>query len=327
MRSSIHSTSLKQWSTILLTALAPITWGSTYIVATEILPPDRPLTAAMLRVLPAGLLLILLCRHLPKQGEWLRLGILAALNLGLFQALLFIAAYRLPGGLAAVLGAIQPLFVLLLCWGIDQQRPAFISLLASVSGIAGMAALLLSPGSSWDSIGVLAALAGALSMACGTFLAKRWRSQMPLLAFTGWQLLLAGLMLLPAALLTEATLPSLTLKHIAGYSYLCLIGALVAYVLWFRGISKLPSAAVSSLGLLSPLTAVVLGWIFLGQSISATGLAGLITVLISVYLLQNPTTYKTPVFTQKGKIVMTAQQIIASDFSQTAGKPRINQPL
>ncbi|HQU87532.1 MAG TPA: hypothetical protein PLC58_03010, partial [Denitromonas sp.] len=49
----IHS----PWADALLTALAPIIWGTTYIVTTELLPPDRPLTAALLRVLPAGLLL------------------------------------------------------------------------------------------------------------------------------------------------------------------------------------------------------------------------------------------------------------------------------
>src|SRR3546814_1764969 len=53
---------------ILLTALAPIIWGSTYIVTSELLPPDRPFTAAFIRVFPAGLLLVLLIRRWP--GAW-----------------------------------------------------------------------------------------------------------------------------------------------------------------------------------------------------------------------------------------------------------------
>ena len=106
-----------RWSDVLLTALAPAIWGSTYIVTTQLLPPDRPFTAALLRVLPAGLLLILAGRHLPRRGEWGRLLVLSALNIGVFQALLFVAAYRLPGGLAAVLGATQPLLVMGLAWG------------------------------------------------------------------------------------------------------------------------------------------------------------------------------------------------------------------
>ena len=85
--------------------LGPVIWGSTYIVTTELLPPDRPFTAALLRTLPAGLLLVLWCRRWPAWGDgvgWRRLLVLAALNIGVFQALLFVAAYRLPGGVAAV---------------------------------------------------------------------------------------------------------------------------------------------------------------------------------------------------------------------------------
>ncbi|WP_157222169.1 DMT family transporter, partial [Chromobacterium haemolyticum] len=110
-----------RWSDVLLTALAPAIWGSTYIVTTQLLPPDRPFTAALLRVLPAGLLLILAGRHLPRRGDWGRLLVLSASNIGVFQALLFVAAYRLPGGLAAVLGATQPLLVMGLAWGLDGR--------------------------------------------------------------------------------------------------------------------------------------------------------------------------------------------------------------
>ena len=100
---------------IALTALAPLIWGSTYYVTTAFLPPDRPLTAAMLRVLPAGLLLLLWTREWPKQAaEWGKTLVLGALNIGFFQAMLFVAAYRLPGGLAAFLSSTQTLVVLLL---------------------------------------------------------------------------------------------------------------------------------------------------------------------------------------------------------------------
>lgn len=82
-------TSRSSWLDVLITALAPAIWGSTYIVTTEILPPDRPFTAALLRALPAGLLLVLYSRYLPRCSEWPRLLVLAALNIGFFQALLF----------------------------------------------------------------------------------------------------------------------------------------------------------------------------------------------------------------------------------------------
>ncbi|MDP3817326.1 EamA family transporter [Pseudomonas sp.] len=274
------------WLDVLSTALAPAIWGSTYIVTTELLPPDRPFTAALLRALPAGLLLVLYSRHLPKRADWLRLLILAALNIGFFQALLFVAAYRLPGGLAAVVGAIQPLLMTGLVWTLDRQRPAYLAVGASVLGIVGMAALLLAPGASWDPLGIAAAFIGTACMAAGNYLTRRWQPALPLLAFTGWQLLVGGLLLLPVAWLVDPPLPSLSLSQWLGYAYLSLFGALLAYGLWFRGIARLAPVAVSSLGLLSPLVAVLLGWALLGQSITGLALLGLITVLGSILAVQ-----------------------------------------
>ena len=119
----LNSSSLHRWRDILITAIAPVIWGSTYIVTSEFLPPDRPFTAALIRVLPAGILLILFTRQFPSSKDFWKLIVLSALNIGLFQALLFVAAYRLPGGLAAVLGAIQPLIVMVLLWIAREKAP------------------------------------------------------------------------------------------------------------------------------------------------------------------------------------------------------------
>ena len=132
----------------------------------------------------------------------------------------------------------------------------------------------------------LAALAGAAAMALGVYLSKHRRTSLPVLAFTGWQLFIGGLCLLPVALLAEPPLEALSAANIGGYLYLCLFGAVLAYVLWFDGIAKLPPAAVSSLGLLSPVCAFVLGWLFLGQGMDAKSLAGFALVLASIFGVQ-----------------------------------------
>lgn len=284
------SSTAPAWRDIVLTALAPLIWGSTYIVTSELLPPNRPFTAALIRVLPAGLLLLLWMRRVPLRRDWGRLVLLSALNIGVFQALLFVAAYRLPGGLAAVVGAIQPLLVMALAWGCDARRPARLALLASVLGVVGMAVLLLSPRTVWEPVGIAAALGGAACMALGTYLTRRWQprwqDRLPVLALTGWQLLLGGMMLAPVAWMFDAPLPALSLPQVLAYAYLCLGGALLAYALWFRGITRLSPVAVSSLGLLSPSMAVLLGWAILGQAISGWSLLGLVMVLVSVLTVQ-----------------------------------------
>ncbi|MBW5890846.1 EamA family transporter [Pectobacterium polaris] len=274
------------WRDVILTALAPAIWGSTYIVTSEILPPDRPFTAALIRVLPAGLLLLLFTRRFPARQDWWRVLVLSALNIGVFQALLFVAAYRLPGGLAAVLGAIQPLLVMVLVWAVDHRAPRLATLWSAIIGVVGMAILLLSPQTTFEPVGVAAALLGAVCMATGVWLTRRWQLDLPVLPLTGWQLFLGGLMLAPVAWIADAPLPALTLPQWAAYSYLCLAGAVLAYGLWFRGVSRLPTVAVASLGLLSPLTAVVLGWALLSQSITGTAFLGLAIVLASVFAVQ-----------------------------------------
>ncbi|MGM8060263.1 carboxylate/amino acid/amine transporter [Vogesella indigofera] len=280
------TTASRLWRDTVLTAVVPLIWGSTYLVTTQWLPPGLPLTAGVLRVLPAGLLLLLWTRHLPQRQEWPRLLLLSLLNIGAFQALLFVAAYRLPGGIAAVLGAIQPLLMMGLLWGLERQTPRPLVLLAACSGLAGMAVLLNAGQAQWDSIGVLAAAGGAVVMALGMYLARRWGSSLPLLALTGWQLALGGLMLLPAALWLDPPLPPLSAANVAGYAYLSLVGALLAYGLWFRGLRLLPPVAVSALGLLSPVAAVILGWVALGQRLHGWTLIGMVTVLASVLCVQ-----------------------------------------
>ena len=271
--------------TIALTALAPLIWGSTYYVTTEFLPPDRPLTAAVLRVLPAGVLLLLWTREWPTRAAWGKTLTLAVLNIGFFQAMLFVAAYRLPGGLAAILSSTQTLMILLLMV-LAGSHPPKAAWHAAGLGVLGVVLLVASPQTRFDTLGIIAALAGAASMALGVFLAKHWHTGLSVLALTGWQLLLGGLCLLPAALLMEPDLPTLTARNIGGYVYLCLLGAVLSYVLFFRGIRQLPPALVSSLGLLSPVCAYVLGWALLNQTMGWRALLGFVLVLLSIYGVQ-----------------------------------------
>ncbi|NJC21418.1 putative blue pigment (indigoidine) exporter [Arthrobacter pigmenti] len=272
----------KTVSTLLLTSLAPIVWGSTYLVTTTLLPPDLPLTAAALRALPAGLLLLLAVRTLPSGSWWWKALVLGGLNIGVFFPLLFIAAYRLPGGVAATVGAVQPLIVAGLATLILKDRLSVRVVLAGVAGVFGVALLVLQSQARLDTVGVLAALGGALSMSAGVVLTKKWGQAGNPLTMTAWQLVSGGLLLAPAAVLLEGLPSGLTLTNVAGYSYLALIGTAAAYVLWFRGIHRLPVTAPPFLGLLSPVVAALLGWLVLGERLSVVQLLGAVLILGSI---------------------------------------------
>lgn len=272
----------------LLTALAPAVWGSTYLVTTEFLPPDRPLLASTLRALPAGLILLLLTRVLPRGIWWMRATVLGVLNIGAFFYFLFLAAYHLPGGVAALVMTVQPMIVLLLGAVLLGARIRLLHIGACALAAAGVALLVLQPQAGLDGVGVLAGLLGAVCMASGIVLTKRWGRPdgVSLLAFTGWQLTVGGLVLLPVTLLGEPLPERLTWTNVGGFAYLGIIGALLAYVVWFNGIARLPALAASFLSFASPLCATVLGYLFMGQTLGPLQLLGAAGVVGAVVLAQ-----------------------------------------
>ncbi|MEU5532562.1 EamA family transporter [Streptomyces sp. NPDC020362] len=268
---------MKRSATVLLTALAPVSWGTTYAVTTQFLPPDRPLFTGLMRALPAGLLLLALTRVLPRGAWWGKAAVLGALNIGAFFPLLFVSAYRLPGGMAAVVGSLGPLFVVGLSALLLGQRPAARTLVTGVVAAFGVSLVVLRGAGALDAIGVLAAVASTASMAAGTVLTKRWGRPDGVgpLALTAWQLTAGGLLIAPVALLVEGAPPALDGPAAGGYLYFALANTAVAYWLWFRGIGRLTASQVGFLGPLSPLTAAVVGWAALGQALTPVQTAGL----------------------------------------------------
>ncbi len=272
---------------LILTALAPMIWGSSYIVTTTLLPGQSPLLVALLRALPAGLLLMLMVRQLPPLNWVPRLLVLGALNFSIFWSLLFVAAYRLPGGVAATLGAVQPLVVVFLSALMLKTPVRAAAVLAAGLSILGVALLVLTPSAQLDGIGVFAGLAGAIAMAAGVVLSRKWQPPVSLLTFTAWQLTAGGLLLIPVTLWSLPAFPQLSAENLLGLAYMSLIGGAATYVLWFRGIARLEPSVVSLLGVLSPLSAVVLGWVFLGEVLTAKQAIGAGLALFSLWLGQS----------------------------------------
>lgn len=264
--------------------LAPAIWGSTYFVTTQILPADKPLLAAAARALPAGLILII-GRPLPNLRWVAKLFVLGALNIGVFFVLLFVAAYRLPGGIVALVGSVQPLIVILLSVGLLSQTVTRRQTVAAVIGGFGVALLISLPSKGLDSIGILAAFGATISMAFGLVLTKKWGrpSSLKLLTFTGWQLLCGGLVILPILLITEPFPPSLTITNLLGFLYLAIPGSLFAYFVWFAGLEAFAPVAMSLLGFISPIVALTLGFFFLNQELSAAQMVGAALVIGAIF--------------------------------------------
>jgi probable blue pigment (indigoidine) exporter len=269
-----------------LTALAPLVWGSSYIVTTQFLPNLDPLIVSVLRALPAGLLLLCLVRQIPH-GHWIwKMFLLGALNFAIFWSLLFFAAYRLPGGVAAIMGALQPFVVIFASRFLLGSPIKVLSLFAVAAGAVGVALLVLTPEAKLDNWGVAAGIAGSASMALGTVLSRKWQPPASALTFTSWQLTAGGLLLVPFVPFAPTDWSTISGTNILGLVYLGLIGAALTYIIWLRGIRIIQPTAASLLGLLSPTSAALLGWFFLKETLSVPQSIGMVVVLLSVFVGQ-----------------------------------------
>jgi len=152
--------------------------------------------------------------------------------------LLFIAAYRLPGGVAATLSAAQPLIVATLIVVILRETPPWRLIAWGMVGVLGLGLIVLRASAQLDAIGVVAGLAGTASMALGIILAKHWGKppEVSALGYAGWLLTAGGLFLSP----------------------------------------------ITVLGLLSPVTAAVLGAIILGEVFTPVQLVGFTLALSAI---------------------------------------------
>ncbi len=268
--------------TLLATAVAPVAWGSTYLVTEQFLPADRPLFAALVRALPAGLLLLAFKRRLPRGDWWWRAIVLGVLNIGLFFPLIFLAAYHLPGGLAATLQATSPLAVMAMAAGIVNERPGTIRIGAALIGLVGVALLVLQSPGQVDTLGLVGAFGSVLVSALGFVLVKHWQAPVDMLTLVSWQLVVGGLVLLPVALLVEGPPPAVDARAIGGFVWLGLVGTVVAYVCWFHGLSRMAAGAVSLVGLVNPVVGTVLGVLFAGEIFGWVQALGMALVLAGV---------------------------------------------
>ncbi len=285
-----------------ITLLAPISWGTTYVTITELLPADRPLFVALVRVAPAGLLLAAIgcfrSRWTPRGGEWRDLAILAFFNFGLFFPLLIVGVYRLPGGVAASIGGVQPLLVGMVAWLVTRLSMRRLDVIVGIVSAVGVAMVVIRPNAGIDPIGVAAALCANVSFSIGVVATKTLPAPDDRIAATGWQLMFASIVIAPVAWLAEGPPPAVHLTTVAGFAYLSLLATGAAFVIWFTGIGQLPTQAPPVLGLAAPLTGAALGWILLDEDLTVVQILGFsITISAIVYAAtigSRPATARTP---------------------------------
>ena len=275
-----------RWRWLAVTAIAPITWGATYYVTRHALPVGYPLYGAVLRALPAGLLLLALRRELPRGQWWWRSLVLGTLNMGAFFALVYVAGQLLPTSVAATIMATSSVVMMLFGWLLLGERPRALALLGAGAGVAGVVLMLSGGGGEVNVRGVLASVAAMVISSVGFVLTRRWASGAHVLSATSWQLLAGGLTVLPFAVLVEGAPPPMTGTTLAGFAYVSVVATAVAYVAWFSGLKHLTAGSVGLVGLLNPVTGVLLGIVVAHEALGRSQAVGLVLVLAGIVVGQ-----------------------------------------
>ncbi|GAB2487192.1 DMT family transporter [Jatrophihabitans fulvus] len=273
-----------KWRWLVVTAFAPVMWGAVYYVTKHYLPAGAPLWGAALRALPAGLLLLAVARRLPHGSWWWRAPVLGLINFGAFFVLIYVSAQLLPTSIAASVMALAPVVLMIIAWPLVHQRPTTRLVVGAALGITGVVLVVQLAVAGSDLRGVAASLTALLLSSLGALLTTRWRDDVPLVATTSWQLVSGGTALLVVALVVEGGPPSVDAPAVTAYAGVTVFATAVAFLCWFTGLRHLPAGMVGLVGLLNPVTGIVLGVSLGGETLTPWQGAGIALVLGAIVL-------------------------------------------
>ena len=267
---------------VVVTAVAPVAWGATYVVTRQLLPADAPVWGSAIRALPAGLLLLLLARRLPRGSWWWRSLVLGTVNIGAFFLLVFVAAQALPSSVAASIMALAPLALTGFAWWLLSQRPTARTVVGAASGIAGVVLLIGGARGELSAAGVAASASALFLSAFGSVLATRWADGTPVLVTTAWQLVAGGTVLVLAAVVVEGPPPAVDPSAVAGYAFTSVVATALAFVCWFAGLQRIRAGVVGVIGLLNPVAGVALGALVAHERLAPFQLVGIALTLTGI---------------------------------------------
>jgi drug/metabolite transporter (DMT)-like permease len=283
-------------------------WGTAMVAMKGVIPHTTPLFMAGVRLIPAGVLILMVAafmgKPVPKSWlAWLWIIIFALVDGTLFQGFLAEGLVRTNAGLGSVMIDSQPLAVALLSLWLFQEHIGLWGWLGLGLGITGISLIglpeewifhLLDSGvtittDNWQDLfnsGELLMLLAALSMAVGTVMIRFvCRYADPVMA-TGWHMIIGGWPLWGMSSVLEAQQwQNLVLSDWIALSYATVFGSAIAYGLFFYFASSGDLTSLSSLTFLTPVFALIFGYIFLSEVLTIIQWLGVILTLISIYLI------------------------------------------
>ena len=267
-------------------------WGSAFAVVKVGLDFSPPVLFAGLRSLLGGLAMVavaFLWGGSPNlRRDWPVFLLLALFNVVVFIGLQTYAILHLPSGSAAVLVYLQPILVGLLAWlilGEPLTAAKLAGLLLGFSGIVAVSAGSFS-GDAISPLGVAFGAGSALSWALGTVFFKKYEVRVSTLWAVAVPFLVGGVMLTALGLVVESWGEiSWTGGFVASILYSSLVGISAAWVIWFALVRAGEASRVAAYIFAVPLTAVLIGVVFLDEPLGFALLIGAVLVVCGIYLV------------------------------------------
>jgi drug/metabolite transporter (DMT)-like permease len=272
-----------------------VIWGSTYLAIRYAVETIPPLVTVGVRQAVAGAILLAWAwarGFRPTRQQWA-----AGLVLGTFFFLighgsLFWAEQYVGSGLAALLIATEPMFILVLGWALGQQRISRLSALGLAVGVVGVAMLtgaeLTVKGSSL--LGLLAVLLGSFSWSLGVVITPRLKLPSDALGRTALPTICGAVLLLAAAGVSgefqQTHWTSISMRSFFGLGYLITFGSVVAFTAYTWLLQRVPPTLVATHTYANPIVAVLLGWLLAHEPLTMrVGLAS-VAILGAIVLIR-----------------------------------------
>ena len=264
-----------------------VIWGSTYLaiaIAVEDLPPMLAVSTRFL--VAGGLVAAWLAWRRPASLRVSRRALLSTAIVGLLlpgaNAVLFYAERDVPTGLASLIIATVPLWVVLLrlLAGETIPRVAVIGVLAGFVGVA----VLLRPSGGAGVVGLALCVVSSLMWATGSFLSARMTMPADPIAATSYEMLFGGAAMLPIGLLAVGELDP-SGRSLAAWVYLVFFGSIVGYTAYVWLLAHAPLGMVSTYAYVNPVVAIALGFLFRDEGLSPQILIGAAIVVGSVAIV------------------------------------------
>ncbi|MBD2604401.1 DMT family transporter [Scytonema hofmannii FACHB-248] len=304
-------------------------WGTAMVAMKGVIPHTTPLFMAGVRLVPAGVLILIATAFMGKPqpkgwAAWLWIALFALVDGTLFQGFLAEGLVRTSAGLGSVMIDSQPLAVALMSLWLFQERIGLWGWLGLGFGVTGISLiglpdeLILSvfsnhsfppsiPPLSFLESGEWLMLFAALSMAVGTVLIRYVCQYADPVSATGWHMIIGGLPLWGISFLTESQQwQNLVISDWMGLLYATIFGSAIAYGLFFYFASSGNLTSLSSLTFLTPVFALLFGNLLLNEVLSPVQWVGVCLTLVSIYLIN-----------QRDTLAQTNQKVAVTEENNT----------